>query len=275
MAKLQLEDYLPTLEERPEPEARPLSLRVEHLDEDPAQPRHEFDDNALLELAATIKERGVLQPISVRPHPQAPGRWLLNFGARRLRASRLAGLREIPALIDTTGDSYDQMIENEQRVGLTPLELALFVQKRLAAGDKRAEIARRLGKSRQYLTLATALIEAPEWLLDAYRQGRCRGLAELYEIRRLHGEHPRQVQAWVAATASITRDRVAILKSELDGQDGRVDEVTSSTRETALGQEDAETGSAPFPRPHPLSSTAGISPGAFTSSLKARTISSS
>ena len=122
-----------------------------------------------------------------------------------------------------------------------PNRLALFVQKRVAAGDKRAEIARRLGKSRQYLTLATALIEAPDWLLDAYRQGRCRGLAELYELRRLHGDHPRQVQAWVATTGSITRDRVAILKNDLSGQDGRIDEIPTSTGENAPGQEDAET----------------------------------
>ena len=77
------------------------------------------------------------------------------------------------------------MIENEQREGLKPLELALFVQKRLALGDNQAEIAKRLGKSRQYVTLATALIEAPDWLLQAYREGRCRGINELYDLRRL------------------------------------------------------------------------------------------
>ena len=84
---------------------------------------------------------------------------MLNFGARRLRASRLAGLSEIPAFIDATADNFDQVIENERREGLKPLELALFVQKRLALGDNQAEIAKRLGKSRQWVTLATALIE--------------------------------------------------------------------------------------------------------------------
>jgi ParB family chromosome partitioning protein len=58
-----------------------------------------------------------------------------------LRASRLAGLKEIPAFVDTTADNCDQLIESEQREGLTPLELAPFVQKRLAMGDKQAEIA--------------------------------------------------------------------------------------------------------------------------------------
>jgi NTP pyrophosphatase (non-canonical NTP hydrolase) len=61
-------------------------------------------------------------PISVRPSLRQAGRWMPNFGARRLRASRMAGVAEIPAFIDTTADSYDQVIENEQREGLKPLD---------------------------------------------------------------------------------------------------------------------------------------------------------
>ena len=197
---------------------QPLLLPVADIDEDPEQPRREFDANALQELAQTIRERGVRQPISVRPNLQQAGRWTLNFGARRLRASKLAGLETIPAFIDTTADSYDQVIENEQRVGLKPLELALFVQKRLACGDKQADIAKNLGKSRQWVTLATALIEAPDWLLQAYREGRCRGMMELYELRRLHGEHAQFIEAWVSSSAAITRDSVAAMKAELLGE---------------------------------------------------------
>ena len=199
----------------------PLMLPIDGIDEDPEQPRREFDSNALQDLAETIHERGVRQPISVRPNLQRAGRWVLNFGARRLRASKLAGLTEIPAFIDTTADSYDQVIENEQRERLRPLELALFVQKRLALGDKQAEIAKRLGKSRQYVTVATALIEAPDWLLEAYRNGRCRGRNELYEIRRLHGECPQAVEAWLAQPGPITRDRIAELRDQLVGRSGQ------------------------------------------------------
>jgi ParB family transcriptional regulator, chromosome partitioning protein len=213
---LQLDDLAaldaPTLEAN----GQPLMLAADAIDEDPDQPRHEFDSNALNELAETIRERGVRQPISVRPDLQRAGRWVLNFGARRLRALKLAGLKEIPAFIDTTADSYDQLIENEQREGLKPLELALFVQKRLAMGDNQAEIAKRLGKSRQWVTLTTALIEAPDWLLQAYREGRCRGMNELYELRRLHGEHAQAVEAWVAQQGGITRDRIALLRGELE-----------------------------------------------------------
>ncbi len=213
--RLQLDDLAALDEPAPDASGRPMLLPLDGIDEDPDQPRHEFDANGLLELAATIRDRGVRQPISVRPSTQRPGRWVLNFGARRLRASKLAGLTEIPAFIDTTADNYDQVIENEQREGLKPLEIALFVQKRLASGDNQAEIARRLGKSRQYVTLATALIEPPDWLLDAYRQGRCKGMTELYELRRLHGEHVEHVEAWETDREPMTREWIASLKREL------------------------------------------------------------
>lgn len=213
---LQLDDLAaldaPTLENT----GQPLMLPVASIDEDPEQPRREFEDNRLEDLAETIRARGVRQPISVRPNLQAPGRWMLNFGARRLRASKMAGMSEIPAFIDTTADSYDQVIENEQREGLRPLELALFVQKRIALGDNQAEIAKRLGKSRQWVTLATALIEPPDWLLQAYREGRCRGTNELYDLRRLHGEHGEAVEAWAAQQPTITRDRLAEFRATLE-----------------------------------------------------------
>ena len=213
---LQLDDLAaldaPTLENT----GQPLMLPVESIDEDPEQPRREFEDNRLEDLAETIRSRGVRQPISVRPNLQAPGRWMLNFGARRLRASKMAGMAEIPAFIDTTADSYDQVIENEQREGLRPLELALFVQKRIALGDNQAEIAKRLGKSRQWVTLATALIEPPDWLLQAYREGRCRGINELYDLRRLHGEHGDTVEAWASTRPTITRDRLTEFRASLE-----------------------------------------------------------
>jgi ParB family transcriptional regulator, chromosome partitioning protein len=195
---------------------QPLMLPIDSIDEDPEQPRREFDAHALQELAQTVRERGVKQPISVRPNAHVEGRWLLNFGARRLRASRLAGLTEVPAFIDCTGDSYDQIVENEQREALRPLEVSLFVQRRLQAGDSQAEIARRLGRSRQYVTLARALIEPPDWLMQAYRDGRCTSMTELYELRRLYGDYPERVEAWARTKDHITREDLPSLRAQLE-----------------------------------------------------------
>ena len=191
----------------------PLQLAVTDIDEDPLQPRTEFEPNALQELAVSVGDRGVRSPVSVRRHPQQPQRWMLNFGARRLRASKMAGKATIPAFVDECADSYDQVIENEQREGLRPLELALFVQRMMASGDSQAMIARRMGKGRAYVTLATALIDAPDWMMAAYREGRCRGLREIYELRQLHERLGAEVEVWAGAQAAITRTELAVFKA--------------------------------------------------------------
>ncbi len=206
----------------------PLLLPIASIDEDPDQPRTEFDTEALQELAQTIAARGVRQPVSVRPHPTRPGRWMLNFGARRLRASRLAGKVEIPAFVDGSLDSYDQVIENEQRAALRPLELALFVQHRMAMGESQAEIARGMGKSRGYLTFVNALIDPPDWLMDLYRSGRCRGLMELYELRRLHKTDGPKLLHWLATQSHVGRAEVQAYKRHASG-----DAQTPGTREAS------------------------------------------
>lgn len=203
---LQLEDYLPALEDPgPIAEGKPLRLPLALIDEDPSQPRIDFDDDALRELADTIAARGVRQPISVRRNPKNEERWILNFGARRLRASRLAGKQDIPAFVDDTADSYDQVIENEHRQPLKPLELALFVERQLKSGQSKADVARRLGKSGAYLTYVCALIAAPDWLLDLYRSGKCRGLRELYEARRLVESRPEMLADLLASSGQTPR----------------------------------------------------------------------
>ncbi len=193
----------------------PLQLPLDLIDEDPDQPRKDFDQVTLAELTDSVKARGVLQAISVRRHPVTPDRWMVNFGARRLRASRLAGKPTIPAYVDNAMDSYDQVIENEQRESLSPLELAMFVQKKLQSGARSSEIARTLGKSRGYLTFIGALIDPPAWLLDLYRSGRCRGISELYELRKLHESQPEAVAQWIEGRAHVSRSDVQLFKERL------------------------------------------------------------
>jgi ParB family transcriptional regulator, chromosome partitioning protein len=207
----------------PAGEGGPLRIPIDSIDEDPAQPRREFDEASLQELAATIAERGVRQPVSVRRHPEAEGRWLLNFGARRLRASRLAGQHDIPAFVDETADSYDQVIENEQREALRPMDLALFVKGQLQRGLSQAEVARRLGKSRAYITYVCALIDPPDWLMTLYRDGRCRGVRELYDLRRLHEAHAHEVQALLSTGNFVSRGEIAKLQGRLEAEQGRAE----------------------------------------------------
>jgi ParB family chromosome partitioning protein len=234
----------------------PMRVSIALIDEDPAQPRQEFDDASLAELAATIRERGVRQPVSVRAHPDHPGRWMLNFGARRLRASKLAELTEIPAFVDQTAQSVDQFIENEQRKGLTPLEIALFVQRAMEQGQTQAEIARSIGKSRQYVMTATALIDPPEWLMTAYREGRCRGLHELHECRKLHAAHPQRFEALTADQQLLSRERLASIRAQLEQEANRQREACPAN--PAVDALPVQT--PPLPQPHEPTAMAAPAP---------------
>lgn len=201
-----------------ESNGKPLEIALDMIDEDPNQPRTEFSEESMQEMTASIKARGVKSPVSVRPNPSAPGRWFLNYGARRYRGSRLAGKLTIPAFVDEAHDNYDQVIENLQREDLKPMELALFIQKRLALGEKKGEIAKRLGKDSSIVTNHLALIEAPACIEDAYTSGKCASAKTLYELRSLHDKYPEQVDAWCAAADVIDRRTVTALGDELKGK---------------------------------------------------------
>ena len=241
-------DALPQIGLETTSDGTPLLLPVEAIDEDPKQPRCEFDPEPLQQLAASIAQRGVLQAISVRRHPDRPERWMLNFGARRLRASKLAGLTQIPAYVNETATSYDQVIENEHREGLKPQELALFVQSRLSLGESQAEIARGLGKSAPYVTYATALIDAPDWLMTLYREGRCRGLRELHELRQLEKMQPDCVRELATHPGLITREVLASSKAKRSTGDD-VPSAPQEGRVEATSAIDPRRSTAPVERP--------------------------
>jgi len=131
----------------------------------PQQPRHRFDDEALEELAASIREVGVLQPIVVRSG-EAEGSYVLIAGERRLRAAELAGLSRIPAMIRSStaegSDLTEALIENVQRTDLSPLEEAAAYRNLLEDfGMTHEAVAERVGKSRSTVTNTLRLLQLP------------------------------------------------------------------------------------------------------------------
>jgi ParB family chromosome partitioning protein len=138
----------------------------------------------------------------------------------------MAGKETIPAFVDETADDFDQVAENEQRQGLTPMELALFVKRKTDEGLTPTVIAQRLGKSKSMVSYALALVDAPDWIMEQYRSGKCRGLRELYELRKLHQEQPAAVEQQVAEQQSITRSTVESLKGILANQGDEFDGQT-------------------------------------------------
>lgn len=207
----------------PSAAGEPLMVPLDAVDCDPNQPRQYFDEHSLQELADSIRAIGVVQPISVRPDSAAPGRYIINYGERRYRAALSAGLRTIPAFVHRTPDSYTQVAENLHRADLSPMEMALFIRKRLDAGEKRAEIAARLGYKKSYVTEHLALLESPACIEKAYANG-VTSARTLYDLRRLHDEFPLRVDAWCATGAEVTRESVAALAERVrhDEQFGSV-----------------------------------------------------
>lgn len=194
-----------------QPSGKPLELRLTDIDEDPDQPRKEFGEDAMAEMIASVKARGVKSPVSVRPNPDSPGRYILNHGARRYRASMANNLKTIPAFIDEQHDDYDQVIENMQREDLTAMELAHFIKRKQGEGESLTKIAKKLQKSNAAITKYTALIDAPEAIESAYREGRCTSPETLYSLRKVMDSHPDEANEWLAATDEITRANVAAL----------------------------------------------------------------
>ena len=172
-------------------------IDIKLISEDIHQPRKEFNKDTLKELTETVKLRGVKSPISVRPNQDKPGTYIINHGARRFRACINAGLKKIPAFIDTDYSEADQVIENLQRDDLTSREIADYIGRQLAAGKTKSEIAKLIGKTNPYITMHAALLDLPDPIDKVYRSGRCTDVTALYDLTRLYKTNTEEVINWL------------------------------------------------------------------------------
>jgi ParB family chromosome partitioning protein len=152
------------------------ALPIELIERNPDQPRRDFVEAELDELAASIRERGVLQPILVRPAPGEAGRYQIVAGERRWRAAQRAGLHELPVVIQELDDLKTleiAIIENVQRVDLNAIEEAFGYRDLVDRfGRTQEEIAQIVGKSRSHVANAIRLLGLPETVQMALRAGR-------------------------------------------------------------------------------------------------------
>jgi ParB family chromosome partitioning protein len=200
-----------TTTHRVEP-AAPQMVPVAALCEDPNNPRTEFPEAELNELAEDIRQHGVLQPIVVQPADEQ-GRHRIHFGAKRWRAAQRAGLTEVPVVMrDAPTDPYTQVAENQQRHGLTPLDLARFIKSRVDVGESNATVAKRLGMNLTTLAHHLSLLELPTVLDQALKAGRCTSPRTLHELSKLYEIAPDRVRILLAGDAEITRQVVSELK---------------------------------------------------------------
>ena len=197
-----------------------LNVPVELITPNPRQPRSHFKESALLELAASIREHGIIQPLLVSRNEIGDG-YTLVAGERRLQASQRAGLKEVPVIIRQTTDQQRlelALIENIQRADLNPLEEAhAYRQLSEEFHLSHEEIATRVGKSRVAVTNTLRLLNLPELiqksLLDgAITEGHARALLGLTNPRAM--ESALQTILFHSLTVRQTEELVNKLKGE-------------------------------------------------------------
>ena len=186
-----------------------LSLRVEDLAPNPVQPRRRFDEEELRELSESIRSYGILNPLTVRLRC---GKYELVAGERRLRAAKLAGLKEVPCLlvdVDMQDAGLLALVENLQRKDLDFLEEAEGLQRLIRMfGMSQEEAARRIGKSQSAVANKLRLLKLPPDVLEALRQN---GLSERHGralLRRPDGESQR------AALAVILENHMTVAAAD-------------------------------------------------------------
>lgn len=152
-----------------------VSLKISEIEPNRAQPRKKFDENALAQLADSIKQHGILQPLVVRPITSG-GRYQLVAGERRWRAARMAGLTEVPVIIKELDDEQVfaiALIENLQREDLDPVEEAEGYQKLMDTfGLTQDEVSQRVGKSRPVIANSLRLLSLPQEVLELVSSGK-------------------------------------------------------------------------------------------------------
>lgn len=221
-------------------------LRISSVEPDKQQPRKVFDDMALSQLASSIMENGVLQPIIVRENPT--GGYKIVSGERRWRASRLAGLTEIPALVKDISDEKAMeiaLIENLQREDLDPIEEAQgYKQLMERCGYTQETAAAKLAKSRSSVANSLRLLNLPKKAVEYLRDGKLTSghakiilslptadlQQQLSDIVVEHGLNVRQTEAACKKMAKETRQKHIIIRPALPS------EVELSLKE-ALGTE--------------------------------------
>jgi ParB family chromosome partitioning protein len=155
------------------PGTGPAIIPLDKLSANPNQPRKNFDEEALRELADSIREHGIIQPLLVEE--TGDGAYVIIAGERRSRAARIAGLTEVPALIRSYTDEQRMeisLIENIQRADLNPVEEALAYRQLMdLTGLSQDEVAARVGKNRTTVANTLRLLKLPQAMVEALREG--------------------------------------------------------------------------------------------------------
>ena len=196
------------------------NVPLDRIEANPENPRLVFEESALEELAASIREHGVLQPVLVRPI--GPNQFQLVAGERRWRAARIAGLAVIPALVEDLDDDVAleiAIIENLQREDLSPLEEASMYDRMIKDhGYSVRKLAQKLGKDKGYLENRLRLADAPQEVRDLVSL-RKDTLSHAYELMKIDDPKRRKRLAGQVARGELS---LVKLREKIEGRPARV-----------------------------------------------------
>jgi len=191
-------------------------ISIDRIASNPGQPRQHFDEEALQDLAASIREHGILQPVLVRP--SGGGTFQIVAGERRWRAARLAGLTEVPAIVEQIDDESAleiAIIENLQREDISPLEEAdMFERMTTQHGYSLRKLAQKLGKDKGYIENRLRLADAPVEVRELVAT-RSDTLSAAYELMKVGDARKRRRLAAQVASGELS---LAKLRQRIEGR---------------------------------------------------------
>ena len=190
-------------------------ILIKDIHTNPYQPRKDFSIEKLNELANSIKENGLIQPIIVRKSSIIG--YELLAGERRFRAAKIAGLTEIPALVKSLSDDEmmkQAIIENLQREDLNPIEEAESYQHLIYKGLTHDEIAQIMGKSRPYITNLVRLLQLPDFVLKAVKEGRISQAHARLLIKLKEKDQKKWLEKIISSDISVRKLQTSPIKSK-------------------------------------------------------------
>lgn len=249
----------------------PQALAIALIKEDPNQPRKSdnpgFRPESIAELGSTIKERGVKSPISVRDDPENSGYYIINHGARRFRASQWAGADAIPAFVDNNYQDEDQVIENLHRNELTAREIADYIGRERAKGFQLQEIAKRLGKSRAYVSQHATLLDLPDVVADVFNSGSTKDLTVINELVTVYKKHPEELTRWLAEEKEISRGELKVFREFLQAKTQNQGGAADGAPQFADDDDASATGAGDTGLPVALKEKAKTDPTVFKKAI--------
>lgn len=220
-------------------------IDITKIYEDEANARTEFNDDSLNELAESIRENGVVNPISVRQHDTIQDAFIINNGHRRFRASKIAGIKTIPAFLDNNINEFGRFIDNIQREDLSPLDIAKQLKVFEELGYTNRDIASKIGKGETWVSRHMGLLDAPETIKNAIDDGKIKSVEAAKSLANLTEHHPDAVEQLLKENqGEVTQKQVRDFAKDLK-DDSKSSDAKPKTKEIAKAKLEKPTSQLP------------------------------